>query len=34
MSMVSTGASAVDVVSLLQPLPQESADRLPSSLAG
>ncbi|SDY77298.1 1-acyl-sn-glycerol-3-phosphate acyltransferase [Modestobacter sp. DSM 44400] len=33
-SMDATGASAVDVVSQLQPLPQESADRLPSSLAG
>jgi 1-acyl-sn-glycerol-3-phosphate acyltransferase len=33
-SMDATGASAVDVVSELQPLPHESADRLPSSLAG
>jgi 1-acyl-sn-glycerol-3-phosphate acyltransferase len=33
-SMDSTGASAVEVVSRLQPLPQESSDRLPSSLAG
>ncbi|MCW2535749.1 MAG: plsC, partial [Modestobacter sp.] len=33
-SMDSTGASAVEVVGRLQPLPAESADRLPSSLAG
>jgi 1-acyl-sn-glycerol-3-phosphate acyltransferase len=33
-SMQATGASAVEVVGRLQPLPQESADRLPSSLAG
>jgi 1-acyl-sn-glycerol-3-phosphate acyltransferase len=33
-SMDATGSSAVDVVSELQPLPHESADRLPSSLAG
>jgi 1-acyl-sn-glycerol-3-phosphate acyltransferase len=33
-SMLATGASAVEVVGQLQPLPHESADRLPSSLAG
>ena len=33
-SMDATGASAVEVVRQLQPPPQESADRLPSSLAG
>jgi 1-acyl-sn-glycerol-3-phosphate acyltransferase len=33
-SMEVTGASAVEVVGQLQPPPQESADRLPSSLAG
>ena len=33
-SMDATGASAVEVVGQLQPPPQESADRLPSSLAG
>jgi 1-acyl-sn-glycerol-3-phosphate acyltransferase len=33
-SMDSTGASAVEAVGRLQPLPAESADRLPSSLAG
>jgi 1-acyl-sn-glycerol-3-phosphate acyltransferase len=33
-SMDATGASAVEVISELQPPPQESADRLPSSLAG
>jgi 1-acyl-sn-glycerol-3-phosphate acyltransferase len=33
-AMDSTGASAVEVVGQLQPPPQESADRLPSSLAG
>jgi 1-acyl-sn-glycerol-3-phosphate acyltransferase len=33
-SMEVTGASAVEVVGRLQPPPQESADRLPSSLAG
>jgi 1-acyl-sn-glycerol-3-phosphate acyltransferase len=33
-SMDATGASAGDVVGQLQPPPQESADRLPSSLAG
>lgn len=33
-SMDTTGASAVEVVGQLQPLPHESADRLPSSLAG
>ncbi|WP_222044753.1 lysophospholipid acyltransferase family protein [Modestobacter lapidis] len=33
-SMDATGASAVEVIGQLQPPPQESADRLPSSLAG
>ncbi|WP_235564884.1 1-acyl-sn-glycerol-3-phosphate acyltransferase [Modestobacter sp. Leaf380] len=33
-SMDSTGATAVEVVGRLQPPPHESADRLPSSLAG
>ncbi len=33
-AMTATGASAVEVVGQLQPPPQESADRLPSSLAG
>ncbi len=33
-SMDSTGASAAEVVGRLQPPPQDSADRLPSSLAG
>ena len=33
-SMEVTGASAVEVVGQLQPPPAESADRLPSSLAG
>jgi 1-acyl-sn-glycerol-3-phosphate acyltransferase len=33
-SMDATGASAGEVIGQLQPPPQESADRLPSSLAG
>ncbi len=33
-SMDATGASAVEVVGQLQPPPHETADRLPSSLAG
>jgi 1-acyl-sn-glycerol-3-phosphate acyltransferase len=33
-SMDSTGASAPEVVAKLQPPPEESADRAPTSLAG